>query len=100
MSPAAWARKFDEPTERQAAGDARRRRELHHQTAKAEHEADGRNAGAVTGRRKQRRPDDVRAHRRHAGAEPSRRTCVQSRPQRPLLGKAQAGTGSIVQAPL
>src|ERR1700738_4487381 len=43
-----------------------------------------------------RRPDDDGAHRRHAGAESTRRARVQPRSKRPPLGPAQAGAGSMI----
>src|SRR5260370_7283073 len=45
------------------------------------------------------RSDDVRADRHHESVESSPRARVQFRPQRPALGTAEAGKGSMTAPP-
>jgi hypothetical protein len=67
------------------AGDAPRRRRIHHRTRRR---MAGRDAGAVA-RRRTGRACDVRPHRCHESLEPSRRAGVQSVAERQALGTAE-----------
>jgi hypothetical protein len=100
MAATGWKRSFDEPIPlprgRQLVTleDAGR---YITKLPKGEHEAAGvagRNGGLDPGR-DARRPDDVCAYRRHEGAESPRRAHLQSGPQGPSLGQAEAAARPV-----
>src|SRR5882672_2080779 len=90
-------RRSHPPARRSPSRDAGGRRQLCHQAT--ESRSRGRRVAGCDGSLDPGgdagRPNDVCAHRCHAGTEPPRRTGVQFRSQRHALGKAEAGSGSM-----
>ena len=101
MTKASWQRTFDDPI----AADGRTLRTLRDaadyitELPKTEHERAPWQAAieALIMAAENRGRADARADWRAAGAEPERRAGIQPRPERPALGTAEAGKGSIVK---
>jgi hypothetical protein len=87
-----WSRRFDEPI------PLPRGRQLVTLEGRARGARVAGCYGSLDPGRGVERPDDVRAHRRHAGVEPSPRSRVQSKAERAALGPAQASARSMTRS--
>src|ERR1700730_9740409 len=100
-----WQREFEDPIPLPDGTQLKTLREahlifgqIHPQGGSANAGSSDSSANAYLRGRTRERPDVFRAHRYASGHPPQRGAGVQSRPERPSLGKAKAEEGSVNRA--